>query len=116
MSMLMWSMLLPWPSRRHHARELFRDRTRCLCLSSAVAVATPLCCCTSRQDAGVVSKCSCVRTQVSGMQAFVGLKPVKIPHQSAGVTGSAANDLVQGSCFSWAFASYAVAWCRSHPC
>ena len=95
MSLLTCSLLLPWPSRRHHAWELFRDRTRGLCLSSAVAVVTPVCCCTSRKDSVLVSKCSCVRTQ-----ALLGLKPVRFPHQNAGVTGSAANDPVQGSCFS----------------
>ena len=42
MSMLMWPLLLPWPSRRHHARELYRDRTRGLCQCSAVAAFTPL--------------------------------------------------------------------------
>ena len=56
MSLLMWSLLLPCPSQRHHARELFRDRTRGLCLSSAAVVVTPVCCCTPRQDAALVTK------------------------------------------------------------
>ena len=51
MSLLTWSLLLPCSSRRHHARKLFRDRTRGLCLSSAAVVVTPVCCCTPRQDA-----------------------------------------------------------------
>ena len=58
----------------------------------------------------------CVRTQVSDMQALLGLRPVRFPHQYAGATGSVVIDLVQGSCFSWAFASCAAAWCRSHLC
>ena len=115
--MLMWSLLLPWPSRRHHARELFYARTQGLCPSLVLPL--PHLCHTfvlmSPKDARLVSKCSCVRTQVSGTQAFVGLEPVKMPYQNAGVRGSAVNDLVLGSCFSRAFASYVVAWCRSHP-
>ena len=100
MSLLTWSLLLPCPSRRHYARELLRDRMRGLCLRSAVVVVTPVCCCTPRQDAVLVTKSSCVRTQVWDMQALLGLKPVRFSHQNAGATGSAANDPVQGCCFS----------------
>ena len=95
-SLLTCSLLLPCPSRRHHARELFRDRTRGLCLSSAAVVVTPVCYCTPRQDAVLVTKSPCVRTQVSDTQALLGLKPVRLPHQDAGATGAAANDPVQG--------------------
>ena len=42
----------------------------------------------------------CIRTQVSDMQALLGLKPVRYPHQNAGVTGSVVIDPVLGSCFS----------------
>ena len=42
----------------------------------------------------------CVRTQVSDMQALLGLKPVRYPHQNAGATGSVIIDPVLGSCFS----------------
>ena len=41
----------------------------------------------------------CVRMQVSDMQALLGLKPVRYPHQNAGVTGSIVIDPVLGSCF-----------------
>ena len=42
----------------------------------------------------------CVRTQVSDMQALLGLKPVRYPQKNVGVTGCVVIDPVQGSCFS----------------
>ena len=41
-----------------------------------------------------------VRTQVSDMQALLGLKLVRYPHQNAGATGSVIIDPVLGSYFS----------------
>ena len=68
-----------------------------------------------------IKRCSCdeklcVRTQISDMHALLCLKPVKCPHHYAGATGSVIIDPVLGSCVSWAFASCAAAWCRSHQC
>ena len=63
--------VVPAPSmsfRRHHARELLRDRTRGLCLRSAAVIVTRVCCCTPRQHTVLVTKSSCVRTRVSDMQ------------------------------------------------
>ena len=42
----------------------------------------------------------CVRTQVSDMQALLGLKLVSYPHQNAGAIGSVSIEPVLGSCFS----------------
>ena len=42
----------------------------------------------------------CVRTQVSDMQALLGLKAVRYLHQNAVVAGSVVIDPVLGSCFS----------------
>ena len=77
--MLLWPPLPAWLSRRHRTIEPFRDRTRGLCLCSAVAVAKPFCCRTSRQNAMLTSRFPCVRTQISGVQAFACMKPVEIP-------------------------------------
>ena len=69
-SMLLGPPLLPWLSWRHHAREVFRDRSRNLCWYSDVAVAKPLCSRGSRQNAELTSNFPCVRTQISGVRAL----------------------------------------------
>ena len=49
------------------------------------------CCRTSRHNTGLTSKFPCVRTQISGVQAFAGMRLVEIPQ--SGMRGSRAQVL-----------------------